>query len=946
MTDEREKIEANIQKLEELKAAGSMPADLADASIAALKKELATYTAQLEGDGAIAQGDGAKSVGKGGISVGDIHESVVNTGTVNLFFAQYQTPSGQARLNKADFERILKEYLNWVVKAYGKARLYGLESMRTTREQPRRQLSDVFVPLSLRQFSPPNREEIDDLTSNFKGDPLARQRAYLRAVDNHRSVGNEVNLKTLLTMKDRLAVIGGAGCGKSTLSAYLAASLAQAALSGEKPILNLPKGRKQLLPLIIPLRYFREYQRLCNAVPNEKLKNPRTGKLAGFIPWYLIQRNPARELSEDFFDRLLLGGGCLLILDGLDEVVNRTERGQVRAQVEAIADDIYPGNQVLVTARESGYREDAVFGDDFSRLDVQPLNDEQIELLTHNWCQQLYPESVESQTQEVVAAIRDINQRYEVQSLPRLVSTPLMTTMVVSVKWGENELPRERAKLYEAAVKVILQAQYLENDEAQKELVSWGGEWEEQRQWLSLLALEMQRGGRDGAAIPEERVRAILANYPGLTLPKLETFIQAVRLRGGLFEERAELFQFAHLTFQEFLAARLLVQQRQIGLETLRPLVAEAWWREVCLLFYGVAKEDYDLFAAEYLDWMRTLEPEETRLAGLELAAAAVLEIEKPDPALRKARASQLLQAFEQASLQTTPATRARAGDTLSALGDPRFDPDFHYLPREENLGFIHIPAGKFIMGSDPKKDSLARDTEQPQHKLDLPYDYWIAKYPVTVAQFSAFVVASGYKPQGTDNLRGIANHPVVNVTWYDALEYTRWLDVQIKRLAPMKQGNTTAFWQGLTEGKLQASLPSESEWEKAARGTDGKIYPWGDDFDPNKANTDETGIGATSAVGAFPGGQSPYGLLDASGNVWEWTRSRYDKYPYPVSPKERAERENLVADSNTFRVLRGGAFLDDEGLARCAYRSRDDPVNRLMYYGFRVVVVFSRASL
>ncbi len=209
------------------------------------------------------------------------------------------------------------------------------------------------------------------------------------------------------------------------------------------------------------------------------MKNPAPGTLAGLIPWYLRRRSPALELSEDFFDRMLLGGGCLLVLDGLDEVANRAERGRVHAQVENIANDIYPGNLLLVTARKSGYREDAVFGDDFARLDVQPLNDGQIEVLVGNWCRQLYPEAVETQTGEILAAIGNINQRYQSQSLPPLVSTPLMTTMVVSVKWGENELPRERARLYEAAVKVILQAQYLENDEAQQELVSWGGAWDE-----------------------------------------------------------------------------------------------------------------------------------------------------------------------------------------------------------------------------------------------------------------------------------------------------------------------------------------------------------------------------------------------------------------------------------------------------------------------------------
>jgi hypothetical protein len=260
---------------------------------------------------------------------------------------------GRPALTKGDFEHTLKKYLAWVGNAYNKARLYGLESLPAVPSRPVRELSDVFVPLTLRWVRPPHREEVE---------------AFLQLAQ-----GDIVSLRKLLTMKDKLAVIGGAGTGKSTLIAYFAASLANAAQPGKRPPLTLPGGRATLVPLVIPLRYCRDYLRLCKESPQERLRSPRTGTLAGFIPWYLKRRSPALETSEDFFDRLLLGGGCLLMLDGLDEVVSRADRSWVRQQVEEIVNDVYPGNQVLVTAREAGYREDAVFGDDFLQLDVQPL---------------------------------------------------------------------------------------------------------------------------------------------------------------------------------------------------------------------------------------------------------------------------------------------------------------------------------------------------------------------------------------------------------------------------------------------------------------------------------------------------------------------------------------------------------------------------------------------
>lgn len=923
-----------IRQLEAAKVNGSLPAAVADASIAALKAQLGSQAQAIS-------------------AARDISQSVLNTGTLNFFFGGYQSPPGAARLLRPDFERILQEYLAWVIKAYSKARLYGLESARATREHPRRQLADVFVPLTLRRFSPPGRGEIEEIAGGLKGDPLAAQRAYRQAIENHRADGDPIPLRELFTLRDYpkgpcrdcLAVIGGAGSGKSTLAAYLTASLAEFALLGEPPAFALPEGRQQILPLLIPLRYLREYQDLCRDVPQERLQKPRAGQLAGFIPWYLRRRSPALELSEDFFDRLLLSKSCLLILDGLDEIVNRAERAQVRAQVEAIANDIFPGNLLLVTARESGYLQDAVFGDDFVRLDVQALSDEQITALVGNWCRQLYPEAVAAQTSEILSAIQDINRRYQEQKLPPLVSTPLLTTMVVSVKWGENELPRERAKLYEAAVKVILQAQYLENDPAQHSLANWGGPWEEQRGWLSYLALEMQRAGRDGAAIPETRLRTILAGAPGLKEDpsKLETFIQAIRLRGGLFEERGELFQFAHLTFQEFLAARWLAKERENGLTTLAPLVPDPWWREVCLLLYGFARDDYAPFAAHYLDWLGNLTPQENRLAGLELAGAAVLEIEKPDPALRQNQAERLCRELESAGLDTTPATRVRCGDRLSALGDPRFDPDHWFLPRDATFGFIHIPAGKFWMGSNN-----GRDDEKPQHEVTLP-DFWLARYPVTVAQFRAFSVASGYAKFDPDALRDPDPRPVRWVTWDDALQYCRWLEGQLLPLCPVQLANTTsssperAFWQGLAEGKLGVGLPSEAEWEKAAHGPrEARDYPWGDAFDPNRANTEPTGIETTSAVGCFPDGASPYGLLDMSGNLWEWTRTLWG-YNYPYQPIDQ-QRETAKNPGNKGFVVRGGAFYSNSDRARCAYRYWG---NLVLYHGtgFRVVVspFFSR---
>jgi formylglycine-generating enzyme required for sulfatase activity len=281
---------------------------------------------------------------------------------------------------------------------------------------------------------------------------------------------------------------------------------------------------------------------------------------------------------------------------------------------------------------------------------------------------------------------------------------------------------------------------------------------------------------------------------------------------------------------------------------------------------------------------------------------------------------------------------RAQAGDALAAIGDPRFRSNAWHLPDERLLGFVEIPPGPFLMGSD-KSSGLSYEDEMPRHEISLPR-YYIARYLVTRAQFRAFVEESGYKVADEGSLRGLTNHPVVWVTWHEALSYCEWLTERLQSWEGTPEPLATLMRQ---EG-WRISLPTEAQWEKAARGSDGRIYPWGDQFDPAKANTGATGIGTTSAVGCFPTGASLFGVLDASGNVWEWTRSLWGDdfhrptFENPYNPTDG--RENLGAPDHTLRVLRGGAFLNVGRGARCAFRGRNSADYRCRDIGFRIVVL------
>lgn len=810
----------------------------------------------------------------------------------------YQSAPGPAKLGDGQVERVLIAYLRWVGNAYDKARLYGLENAPVARPAAVQRLSAVFLPVTLRRHWPPTRREVEQALTGLSGlDALV---AWHNLTQSSERAGSVVAFDDLLGLSDRLAIVGAAGTGKSTILAYLAAVLANPGLTGATASLDRPEN-EPLIPVLVPLRYYRDYLERIQQSPGWSLSDPRAGTLAGFIPWYLRRRNPTLEMSEDFFDRILAGGGCLLMIDGLDEIASREQRGQVRQEVENLVHDIYPGNRMIVTAREAGYRDEAVFGEDFLRLDVQPMDEEQIFILVENWCEHLFPENVAENRDKLVQSIRQINALRNERNLPPLVSTPLMTTMVIGVQWGETELPRERARLYEACVRAIIQAQYIPDDPARQELINWGGPWEAQRGWLSELALAMHKGGRGSAAIREERVRAVLASL--LKDDELDAFLKAVRYRGGVYEERAEFFQFVHLTFQEFLAARLLAKQRKAGRAAIKKHILDSWWREVLLLTYGYMQMDYPPAATEFIGWLSGLRgSDELRLAGLEIAGAALLEMERPDDRQQLLQAHRLARWLTAPDVAVAPQLRALAGRTLSLLGDPRQGvgldpgglPDIAWCSVESDDGFM------------------------------------ISKYPVTVAQFQAFVADGGYSTAWRDcwsaegwdwkaasdgpyilhDSYGFLNHPMVMVTYYEAAAFCQWLSA--------RRGERIA-------------LPTQVQWEMAATSAGSRCFPWGDAEPSNDhANWSETEISCTTAVGIFPKGMTANGVADMAGNIWEWCDGDAD------APADNGC--DLPAASKKSRLVLGGSYMDSVDALRFGHRLMSAPGYRDLDCGFRVI--------
>ena len=278
-------------------------------------------------------------------------------------------------------------------------------------------------------------------------------------------------------------------------------------------------------------------------------------------------------------------------------------------------------------------------------------------------------------------------------------------------------------------------------------------------------------------------------------------------------------------------------------------------------------------------------------------------------------------------AFQTMRDTREQLARTqlVAVCGSTEFDADSWCLPSDTLLGFVEIPTGLFTMGSDLNHDAAADGDETPPHEVMLPM-YYIGRYEVTVAQFQAFVGATAYAYEGS-GLQEVPDRPMTEVSWLDAMAYTEWLDEALRREAP-------SALQAILNNGFGVTLPSEAEWEKAARGGDDRIYPWGDDLVPDdgqpRANFRSS---TTTSVGSFPCPACAFGLADMAGNVWEWTRSLYE--PYLYDPRDGREARSSSAP----RVVRGGSFLDTENGVRAASRGRFAPENRFYGIGFRVVV-------
>ncbi len=833
--------------------------------------------AQLQGSGAVAQGSDSLAVGEGGVGIdGD------NSGPINLGRQLTAEGDGQivyaekgatviigeapVEMTAVDRESALGRYLQHLI---SQNRYLQLQGIRSGGKLVNIELDRIYITLRTTHQTGPSGDHADWLVDEQMLAPgeAHRDREKGGQIDTTRVTVNEA-----LTEHERLVVLGDPGSGKTTLLRFLTLLYARDLADGTQQVHEqLGLADRGNLPILLELRHFGSFL---------KAHQPHDDGAEGHVTLlrFLLQRlkNERIEMPENFFDNWLVQGNASILLDGLDEVADPALRRRVARLVDAFC-RAYPACRFVVSSRIVGYTEASQLSEDFATTTVRDFTMDDVATFLSQWHRlvaigQMGPgetaeASAANQTRKLLESIE------QSERVRELAINPLMLTVIALIHRDRVKLPDRRAELYQEAVEVLL-GKWDEARGVQETLVIDGQSFDigDRRLVLQHLALAMHEQALK--EIDADPLRAILAQQLSDVVTEerdLETavvrFLNTIQERTGLLVARGEgTYAFSHLTFQEYLAA-LAVAGRDDYVEYSLRHTADEWWREVILLEAGCLSTKSKEKTTRLIRAIADAKTEPTLYHNLVLSAECVRDagtnriVGDLGNELRDRLQRELLAPVAHGPLATVQTLftrgisagvaiqrRIAAAEALGKIGGSQYWTAPYGEPE-----WVPIPEGEFSMGE-----------QSELHTVTLPA-FAISRVPVSNAQYRLFVQATGHEPpEGWDGKRvprGREPHPVTDVSWHDALAYCRWL--------------------GQVTGK-QIELPSEAEWEKASRGaTDARNYPWGDQFDASYCNTSESGFGGTTPVGIFLAGASPYGCLDMSGNVWEWTRSLYDSEVY-----------------------------------------------------------------
>jgi len=813
--------------------------------------------------------------------------------------------------------QLRKDYLAHIERSYRALDFKGIPQLRNLTSEL--SLEEVYVPLLARPDQPEGETWERRVAGRKFGEDSIPEDA-MQAM-GHGASSAPVQIEEALREKTRVVVLGDPGSGKSTMLKYLA--------------LRLAKDTDAPLPILLPLNAY------------ARALSQREINLQAYLHEYFAARAEDVASLAPLFKEAIEHGKAVILLDGLDEV--QSNRAALVQKVEAFAHDVVArGNRVLVTSRIVGYRDAALSPKDWSLNTLLDFPPEAIETFVGKWCL-TFEKSTLGDTPEAARAAKaeELSLLEALRTNPgvaRLASNPLLLTILALIKRQGVELPKSRIKLYDRYLETLIEA-WNRASALDKSAGRDSMNYEDTIEVLGPLALRVREENPTAGLVSAHQLHNWLSEYygeqwglkPGPAREKAREFLESVRRYSNLLVERGEgQYGFIHLTFEEALAAYGLVSAGQLDIQKsvgyIQAHFTDPAWRETILLSVGVQGliNKAPKRAGELALALLKLKCDAEHAGQNILLAGACLE-DVGESGLGNAAANEIQNALMVAMQNRTlpPAIQRDAGFSLARTG---------WMPNDLDT-WIQIPAGAFLYGDDKKSMTI----EQP---------FAMQKYPVTNLQFKKFMLDNGYdkkefwsedgwswrmgtwdtKETDESLKRWLANRPVekrhepyywhdekwnnplapvVGVSWFEAEAYANWLAKQLGRAV---------------------RLPTEYEWERAARGTKGREYAWGDTFDKNKVNCaafwkqddkadyilDDKGEG-TSIVGQFKDGNTPEGLSDLSGNVWEWTNSWYEK-------------------EQTNRTLRGGSWSYDRRFVRCAGRSRDVPDFFDDSLGFRLV--------
>lgn len=836
-----------------------------------------------------------------------------------------------------DLKKLRKDYLEHLRRSHRALDFKGIPQLESLARELL--LEDVYVPLVARPELPAGETwerrlagrafDNDSLpqeeTRFLVESPEVQREAKTGFLEPKMESAAPVRVEEALAGKQRVVILGDPGSGKSTLLKYMA--------------LRLAAEPKSPLPILVPLNAY------ADALTRGDIN------LQHYLPEYFAGLAHGVSGLALLFESALAQGRAVILLDGLDEV--QRDRERVVNKVEIFAREAAErGNKLIVTSRIVGYRDAPLDSKDWSLYTLLDFDRKAIEQFAAKWCLAFEigtlgdtPEAraaAETERQGLLNAL-DAN-----PGVARLASNPLLLTILALIKRQGVSLPSRRVRLYELYLETLISA-WSKARALDKRPV---GEPLDHLQTVSVLgplALWLREENPTAGLVPEERlIEWLTAHFsgdewglkPGPAAERAREFLESVRKYSNLLLERGQgRFGFIHLTFEEALAARGLVRLGQLNLDEslacIHRHLTDPAWRETILLavgVWGLVREE-PLKAGEVVRAILKMDCVGDDASQNVLLAGACLE-DVGEVGLGRAAALEVTEALLAAchNRSLLPTTQRDAGFSLGRTG---------WVPDDLDA-FIFIPAGPFLYGDDKRTVVI----EQP---------FEIAKYPVTNLQYRRFIEADGYnrrefwsekgwswrngeydsQVQEVSMRKELASRPsekrteplylrsaelnnpltpVVGVNWFEAEAYCKWLGQELGR---------------------SVRLPTEEEWERVARHTDGREYPWGDKFERNRLNCAEFWSGqynldwkkwyaemgrevaSPTIVGQFPEGNSEMGVADMSGNVLEQTNSWFD-------------------DGEVACVARGGAAIFELELCRIVCRFKALVVSYA--FSFRVV--------